>query len=94
MKTYTTSQVAKIVGVHPNTVRMYEEWGLLQVPKRKANGYRVFTDIHIEQFGLVRKALEIAVLQAGLRRKMIQAVKCSAQYQFESRKCDAADTGN
>lgn len=25
--TYSTSQTAKIVGLHPNTVRMYEEWG-------------------------------------------------------------------
>ena len=23
--TYSTSQIAKIVGLHPNTVRMYEE---------------------------------------------------------------------
>ena len=26
MNTYTTSEVAKIIGIHPNTVRMYEEW--------------------------------------------------------------------
>ncbi|NLL72289.1 MAG: MerR family transcriptional regulator [Clostridiales bacterium] len=29
MKKYSTSEVAKIIGVQPNTVRMYEEWGLL-----------------------------------------------------------------
>lgn len=27
--TYSTSQIAKIIGLHPNTVRMYEEWGLM-----------------------------------------------------------------
>lgn len=83
MKTYSTSQIAKIVGVHPNTVRLYEEWGLLQIPERKANGYRVFTDIHIEQFHLIRKALAIPVLQAGLRNKIINAVKHSARYEFD-----------
>ena len=83
MKTYSTSQIAKIVGVHPNTVRLYEAWGLLQIPERKANGYRVFTDIHIEQFRLTQKALAIPVLQAGLRSKIISAVKHSARYEFD-----------
>ena len=71
------------MGVHPNTVRRYEEWGLIQVPDRKPNGYRVFTDIHIDQFLLVRKAFLIEVLQAGLRKKIIEAIKYSAQYRFE-----------
>ena len=35
---YSTGQVAKITGIHPNTVRMYEEWGLIHKPERKANG--------------------------------------------------------
>lgn len=83
MKTYSTSQIAKIVGVHPNTVRLYEEWGLLQIPERKANGYRVFTDMHIEQFRLTQKALAIPVLQAGLRKKIISAIKHSARYEFD-----------
>lgn len=71
------------MGVHPNTVRRYEEWGLIQVPDRKPNGYRAFTDIHIDQFLLVRKAFLIEVLQAGLRKKIIEAIKHSAQYRFE-----------
>ena len=47
-KTYFTSQIAGIVGLHPNTVRKYEEWGLLQTPERKPNGYRVYTDVHMQ----------------------------------------------
>lgn len=38
--TYSTSQIAKIAGLHPNTVRMYEQWELIQKPARKQNGYR------------------------------------------------------
>lgn len=81
--TYSTSQIAQIVGLHPNTVRMYEEWGLVSKPERKANGYRIYTDIHIKQFRLARKALQIEVLQAGLRKRIIEAVKLSAQYRFD-----------
>ena len=35
MKTYSTSEVAKIVGFHPNTIRRYEEWAL--IPRRCAS---------------------------------------------------------
>ena len=57
-KTYSTSQIAGIVGLHPNTVRKYEEWGLLQTPERKPNGYRVYTDVHIKQFELAKPTLK------------------------------------
>lgn len=81
--TYSTSEIAEIARLHPNTVRMYEEWGLIQKTERKKNGYRVFNDIHIKQFELARKAFQIEVLQAGLRKRIIEAVKLSAQYRFD-----------
>lgn len=81
--TYTTSQIAKIAGIHPNTVRKYEEWGLIQKPPRKKNGYRVFSDMHIKQFELAKKAFQIEVLQAGLRKLMVNAVKLSAAFRFD-----------
>jgi DNA-binding transcriptional MerR regulator len=82
-KTYKTSEVARIIGIHPNTVRMYEELELISKPIRKDNGYRVFTDIHIKQFKLARTAFQIEVLQNGLRKKMIAIVKKSALGYFE-----------
>lgn len=81
--TYSTGQIAKIVGLHPNTVRMYEEWGLIHKPERKPNGYRIFTHIHIRQFQLARKAFRTEIMQAGLRDRMIEAVKLSAEYRFD-----------
>ena len=83
MNTYKTAEVAAIIGVHPNTVRLYEEWEMIPKPERQANGYRVFTDFHIEQFKLARLAFQIEVLQNGLRKKMIQAVKVSATGNFD-----------
>ena len=58
-QTYRTTEVAQRIGIHPNTVRMYEEWGLIAKPKRMANGYRVFNEMHIDQFQLARTALHI-----------------------------------
>ena len=82
-KTYRTSEIASLIGVHPNTVRMYEELGLIPKPERLANGYRVFTELHLQQLRLVRTAFEIEILQSGLRKKMILAVKTAANGDFD-----------
>lgn len=84
MITYKTADVAAIIGIHPNTVRLYEALGLIPKPDRKENGYRIFTEFHIEQFRLVRLALQIEILQNGLRRKIIDMVKISAGGDFDS----------
>ena len=83
MNTYMTSDVAKIIGIHPNTVRMYEEWGLIPLAERKSNGYRIFTDFHIQQLRLARTAFQIEVLQNGLRKKAVDTVKLSAKGNFD-----------
>ena len=52
-----TSDLAKAVGVHVNTVRLYEEWGFLPPIPRSPSGYRRFTQAHLEQMRLARMAL-------------------------------------
>lgn len=84
MATYRTAEVAKIIGIHPNTVRLYEKLELISKPERLTNGYRVFTDLHIEQCRLIRIAFKLEVLQNGLRKKIVQAVKVSATGDFDT----------
>jgi len=83
---YKTSEVARIIGIHPNTVRLYEELELIPKPERRQNGYRVFTDFHIEQFRLARTALKVEILQNGYRvytdedirrLKIIRSLRCA-----------------
>ena len=57
MTQYRTIDVARMIGIHVNTVRLYEKCGLIPKPERLENGYRVFTDLHVEQFKLARAAL-------------------------------------
>jgi len=83
MNIYKTSEVAQIIGIHPNTVRLYEKLGLIPKPERRKNGYRVFTDFHITQFRLARTALKVEVLQNGLRKKAIDVIKASATGNLE-----------
>lgn len=80
---YTTSDIAKLFKIHPNTVRLYEELKLITKPERKSNGYRIFTELHIGQFQVARLAFQIEVLQNGLRKKAVEIVKASAGCEFE-----------
>lgn len=82
-KSYTTSEVAKIIDIHPNTVRLYEELKLISKPRRQENGYRIFTELHIEQFKVARLAFQVEVLQNGLRKKAIEIIKASAKCDFD-----------
>ncbi|NLK03012.1 MAG: MerR family transcriptional regulator [Clostridiales bacterium] len=56
------AQVAKIVGLHPNTVRLYEKWGIVTKPERQENGCRIFTDLHIRQIKLARTTFQMGVV--------------------------------
>jgi DNA-binding transcriptional MerR regulator len=60
VRTYlTTVEVARAVGVHPNTVRLYEKWGFLPpIPRDPRNNYRRFTLQHVAQMRLARTALQ------------------------------------
>lgn len=84
LKKYKTADVAAIVGLHPNTVRLYEEWGIITKPERQENGYRIFTDLHIMQIKLARTAFQIEILQNGLRKKIIEMVKTTATGDYDS----------
>lgn len=54
VKFLRTSDLARAVGVHPNTVRRYEEWGLIPPVERSPTGYRLFTQRHLDCLRLSR----------------------------------------
>ncbi|MDF2921809.1 MAG: transcriptional regulator, MerR family [Paenibacillaceae bacterium] len=78
MNTYHTAQIAQLVRIHPNTVRLYEQWQLIPKPLRQANGYRIFTDVHLNQISLARLALQGEITQNGLRKEAVTIIKTSA----------------
>ena len=80
---YKTSEIAKAVGVHPNTVRLYEEWGFLQPVPRNDKGYRLFTQVHLEQMKLARIALRCEFVEGNIRERATVVVKTAAQGNLE-----------
>ena len=71
-----------MVGVHPNTIRMYERIGFISAPTRSANGYREFTDEHLLQARLVRLALQVELVQSGLRTEALAIIKAAARRDY------------
>lgn len=74
----TTSQIAREVGVHPNTVRLYEEWGFLPAAARSPKGYRRFTEAHLAQMRLARVALHGGWPGREIRISAVQLVRQAA----------------
>lgn len=75
----STSKIAKIVGCHPNTVRMYEAWGLLPPVPRAANGYRLYNNDHLEQMRLARTALNTPWPGKTIRKAAFELIHQAAR---------------
>lgn len=75
---YRTAQIAKIIGVHPNTIRFYEEMQLLPVIPRTHSGYRIFNDRHVQQLRLLRAAFRAEIVSSSLRQEAYEIVKTAA----------------
>jgi DNA-binding transcriptional MerR regulator len=73
-----TSDIAKAVGVHVNTVRLYEEWGFLPSIPRSPTGYRLFTQAHLEQMRLARMAMHGPWPGGNIRKSALALVRKAA----------------
>ena len=73
-----TSDIAREAGVHPNTVRLYEEWGFLPPIPRSPGGYRLFTEAHLDQMRLARAALHGQWPGKRIRESALALVRRSA----------------
>jgi DNA-binding transcriptional MerR regulator len=91
-QSFRTSDIARAAGVHPNTVRMYEQWGFLPPVARSANNYREYTLYHLEQMRLARLAMHggwpggrirksaLALVRASAARDLREAVRIAQQH--------------
>jgi len=85
-----TSDLAKEVGVHVNTIRLYEASGFLSPVPRGANGYRQYRTLHLEQARLAHLALHwpyvgdkqllMLLIQNAAHGDLGMAMECAYQY--------------
>ncbi len=74
-----TSQIASAVGVHPNTVRLYEQWNLLPPIPRTPSGYRKFNEAHLDQMKLARLAMHFTWMGGHIRKTAYEMVYSGAK---------------
>lgn len=60
-------ELAKTNNVTADTVRYYEKQGLLSAPSRQDNGYRSYTQAHVETLRFVRGAQALGFSLAEIR---------------------------
>ena len=65
---YMISVAAELVGMHPQTLRMYEQKGLVQ-PRRTAGNTRLYSDADVERLRLIQRlTTELGLNLAGVER--------------------------
>jgi MerR family transcriptional regulator/heat shock protein HspR len=63
---YMISVAAELVGMHPQTLRMYEQKGLVQ-PGRTAGNTRLYSDADVERLRLIQRlTTELGLNLAGV----------------------------
>ncbi|SDW19178.1 MerR family DNA-binding transcriptional regulator [Paenibacillus sp. CF384] len=53
-RTYKPIEIARALNLSTSALRHYESWGVVPAPERGANGYRLYTDIHLAYFRCLR----------------------------------------
>lgn len=61
-------ELARATGVDVETIRYYEKSGLLPVPAREANGYRVYGAQHLERLAFIRHCRALDMPLAAVAR--------------------------
>lgn len=76
-KFFRTSDLARAVGIHPNTVRRYVDWGLLPPVERSPTGYRLFTQRHLDCLRLARMIYAAPYPGRGFRALGNEIIQCA-----------------
>lgn len=55
----TIGTLARLTGVTRETIRWYEQIGLLQAPARSSGNYRLYSEDHLARLGFIRRCRDI-----------------------------------
>jgi len=77
-KPMTIGQVAKLSGVGVETIRFYEREGLLNKPKRKESGYRLFEAEVVSRIKFIKRAKHLGFSLKEIRELLSLRVNSRA----------------
>lgn len=93
-------ELAKQTGVNPETIRYYEQIGMLPAPRRTAARYRLYGDVHVERLRFIRGARALGfglddirelISLSSQRRRSCKAVDAIARQQLEQTRARIRD---
>lgn len=83
-KQYKIGQLSALSGIHIESIRHYEKYGLLSPAQRAANGYRLYHQQHIEQLALIKTC-------RGLGFSLAEIAQLIALQKSPHQPCEEAD---
>lgn len=85
---YRCSELARIIGKHPNTLRSYETWGFLSKVPRKDNGYRSYSRRHALEALLTTIALRSNFQEWPGRKPILSLIRHAVAQHYEKALAD------
>src|SRR5215471_1925060 len=88
-KSMTIGQVAKLASVGLETIRFYEREGLLNKPRRRQSGYRVFTPEVVDRIRFIKRTKRLGFSLREIRDLLALRVDTRATTADLKRQVDA-----
>lgn len=89
---YKTAELARELNVHPNTIRFYENNGLISPAPRAKNGYRMFNIRHLYQLKICRCIYNSEWTGRAIRSSALKALEAMRAWDIKkAMKCAEAN---
>jgi DNA-binding transcriptional MerR regulator len=72
-----------MIGIHPNTLRLYEATGYIAPVGREANGYRSFAPYHIVQARIARLSGKLTWMSGPIRNLTLANIRLCRDFACE-----------
>ncbi|WP_165867487.1 MerR family transcriptional regulator [Paenibacillus pinisoli] len=73
MPVYLRGQIAKMANINMETLRYYEELGLITSPQRSESGYRIYSDDVIAQLTFIQNAKSCGFTLREIKKALTKA---------------------
>lgn len=93
----TIGQVSKLAGVNRETLRYYEREGIIEQPKRKDSGYRIYPQSIVKRLRFIKRAQGLGFSLKEINELMTlrndaKVAKCSEVKQYAQDKVKTIET--
>ncbi len=86
------SDVAKKTGLTSKAIRFYEEKGLVTPPLRSENGYRTYSQQHLDELTLLRRARQVG-FNLEECRELVALFNDPSRHSADVKKTHAGESG-